>query len=498
MSICQHFENLPFKRTNHRASQSLLRREYIGRRRKQIQTGGGLESVGISGQENLFKVGSGRRGSYGYHQVQKMSNVLLLEQDGHRSMGDRQPGNGCELAAVQPSLLFPSFSSPQPSSGQGEGATSTTVAAGCTVVAWQAILPHSTEHDLGLPEDPCQQLPCDRHSDWSASPSHGAAQASRLSDFWQIRQENSALSRSAQKLVQSSWRNTTESRYGGSWAEWVRWCASSDVQSTSPSLNNVLDFLASLFDRNLSYRTINVYRSALSGTLRPIDGYEVGKHPLVCRLLKGVFNERPPLQKLCPTWSVFKVMDLLKGWSPSSDLDLKCLTLKTVMLLALASAKRCSSLALLSTREGFFELSESKVRLQPVGLEKKSGPDHIAPPIVIEAFMEDPRLCPVHYLKAYIRRTASVRKSDLLFVTMIAPHTGASTATISSWIEKVISQSGQSGSGGSVRSVSTTRAVSRGVPIQTVLEAADWARVSTFRRFYFKPAPLSFVDSVLH
>ena len=260
----------------------------------------------------------------------------------------------------------------------------------------------------------------------------------------------------------------------------------------------MLDFLAHLFDLNKSYRTINLYRSALSSTLKPIDGFCVGKHPLVCRLLKGVFNKRPPTQKLCQSWSVIQVLDLLKSLSPSSSLDLKTLTLKTVMLLALASAKRCSSLSLLSIKPGFMELSESRVRLQPDGLEKESGPEHIAPPIVLEAFFEDPRLCPVHYLKAYIRKTESFRKSDKLFVTMIAPHTGASTATIASWLVKVISQSGQSGTGGSVRSVSTTRAISRGVSLETVLSAADWARVSTFRRFYFKPAPLSFGDSVLH
>ena len=36
------------------------------------------------------------------------------------------------------------------------------------------------------------------------------------------------------------------------------------------------------------------YRSSLSSTLPPIEGYPVGKHPLVCRLRQGMYNTNPP------------------------------------------------------------------------------------------------------------------------------------------------------------------------------------------------------------
>ena len=58
--------------------------------------------------------------------------------------------------------------------------------------------------------------------------------------------------------------------------------------------------------------------------------------------------------------------------------------------------------------------------------------------------------------------------------------------------------SGQAGSGGSVRSASTSYAVARGASLETVLQAGDWARASTFRKFYFKAVPLSFHDLVLN
>ena len=63
----------------------------------------------------------------------------------------------------------------------------------------------------------------------------------------------------------------------------------------SPSLAEVLDFLSSLVSEGKSYRTINVYRSMLSSTLGKLDGFDLGKHPLVLRLMRGVYNKIPPI-----------------------------------------------------------------------------------------------------------------------------------------------------------------------------------------------------------
>ena len=57
--------------------------------------------------------------------------------------------------------------------------------------------------------------------------------------------------------------------------------------------------------------------------------------------------------------------------------------------------------------------------------------------------------------------------------------------------------SGQTGTGGSSRSAAPWRAIGHGVDLQSVIAAGDWARKSTFRQFYYKPGPLSFVHSVL-
>ena len=227
-----------------------------------------------------------------------------------------------------------------------------------------------------------------------------------------------------------------------------------------------------------------------------IEGFNVGSHPMVIRLMKGVFNKRTPVQTLVLTWSVEKVLEMLKGWHPADSLDLKSLTLKVAMLLALASARRCSSLAMLSLKPGYYELGETRLQFQPLGLEKQTRLDHVAPPVDIGSF-EDKSVDPVSYVKAYIVRTQAVRETDQLFVTVNPPHKAVSKAVISAWLAQVIRLSGQQGTGGSVRSSATSKAVSCGSSVEAVLKAGDWARESTFRRFYFKPVPLSFSDAVL-
>ena len=300
----------------------------------------------------------------------------------------------------------------------------------------------------------------------------------------------------ARELVQASWRGSTEEQYGSCWNRWLRYCGRTGVPQYSPSLVQVMNYLAELFSEGLQYRTVNTHRSALSSTLKPIDGHKVGQHPLICRLMKGVFNKRPPLQTMVGTWSVDKVLQLLKSWGDNALLDLKHLTYKTVMLLALASAKRCSSLILLSVKEGFFCLSDSKVKFQPIGLEKQSRENHISPPLELEVY-EDTSVDPVSCVREYVNRTSGIRSSEQLFVSITQPHNAASKVTVNAWLSKVIALSGQQGTGGSVRSAASSRAVANGASLEAVLSAGDWARQATFQRFYYKPVPLSFQNAVL-
>ena len=53
-----------------------------------------------------------------------------------------------------------------------------------------------------------------------------------------------------------------------------------------------------------------------------MDGQSVGQHPLVTRMLKGVYNEIPPLARYSTFWDVGVVLRYLRGWGENKALSL--------------------------------------------------------------------------------------------------------------------------------------------------------------------------------
>ena len=84
-----------------------------------------------------------------------------------------------------------------------------------------------------------------------------------------------------------------------------------DEDPFSASIAMFLGFLAHQFSLGREYRSLNVYRSAVSSTHLPVDGFPIGQHPLVSKLLRGVFNSRPPQAKYSGLRDVSKVLDYL-------------------------------------------------------------------------------------------------------------------------------------------------------------------------------------------
>ena len=76
------------------------------------------------------------------------------------------------------------------------------------------------------------------------------------------------------------------------------------VNHLQPTIRAVLDFLSELYDQGLIYSAINCARSALSSYVSLVVGFVVVQNPLVCRLLKGVFQSRPPKPKYAEVWDV--------------------------------------------------------------------------------------------------------------------------------------------------------------------------------------------------
>ena len=209
-------------------------------------------------------MGKARCGPHGLRPVSQSSHVLLMEQSRPASLGNRQPGPGCGLGKIPAPILLPPISPPATGPRQVQEAGCQANAAGSSMVAREVVLPSTAGDDSRLSPYSSEQQDGGGLDFRSTSPRPEETEASRLLDFWEVRTESLNLSESSKKLVEASWRKSTEQRYAGAWSKWLSWCSVHKVQPASPPLSQVINYLSSLFDEGLQYRTINLHCSALS------------------------------------------------------------------------------------------------------------------------------------------------------------------------------------------------------------------------------------------
>ncbi len=104
----------------------------------------------------------------------------------------------------------------------------------------------------------------------------------------------------------------------------------------------------------MAYRSINVYRSMLSGTLEQMEGYDIDEHPLLIKLMQGIFNSTPPKPKYTGFWDVDVFLRHLKAQELDVDLSLTSLSHKLVVLSALTSLFRVSEISTIDSESMVF------------------------------------------------------------------------------------------------------------------------------------------------
>ena len=123
------------------------------------------------------------------------------------------------------------------------------------------------------------------------------------------------------------------------------------------------------------------------------------------------YLQYPPSRKWFDPWDVEHLLSLLESWAPASSLTTFKLAWKTATLLALVTAKHCSDLTLLCVDNQHLFLQHHAAIFVPLSGGKTDCPGHLPPQIHIESH-SSVNLCPVFYLKAYLRHTESFRKKS--------------------------------------------------------------------------------------
>ncbi|XP_067030849.1 uncharacterized protein [Acropora muricata] len=393
--------------------------------------------------------------------------------------GSRSLGRRCLFFLLEEiqTLYFPSFQFVRQSPNEAQGGGSPRCSSHSTLVANSTLVPTAS--------------PIIGPASYSSTPvgrapnSASGGFSSCIRDNLQVR----GISPRAASYVLRSWRPGTEKQYLAAWKCFCCWCDRKQINLLQADLGTVCDFLTEQFeDSKKSYSTVNSYGSALSSMLLPVDGYSVGEHPIIARLLKGMFHIRPPEPRYSFAWDVNVLLTFLESRFPLSISELTQLTLKTAALLALVSAQKSQTLSALSM--DFINSTATGTQFVVNSLLKSSRPGKSSLMVSLPAFPENEKLCAHSTLLHYVARTASIRQSlnsSQVFVSYGEPYNVVSSATLARWLKAVLSLAGIDTSifkGHSFRGASTSKAVSLGVPLDVILKAADWKNADTFAKFY--------------
>jgi len=206
------------------------------------------------------------------------------------------------------------------------------------------------------------------------------------------------------------WRSKSSQTYNSLFNKWVCWCGERSRDPVSGPVADVANFQAHLFEEGYQSRLLNSFRSAISSVHDPVDGVEVGKHPMISRLLKGAFHHRSPLPRYTSTWDVQVVLQYLERMGPSDALSLKQLTFKLTMLICLTRPSRSADLVSLQLDRR--QCKPEGVVFLPSALAKQSLQGRILCEFFFPSFLYNHKLCPVETLSHYERATASLRPRD--------------------------------------------------------------------------------------
>lgn len=285
-------------------------------------------------------------------------------------------------------------------------------------------------------------------------------------------------------ILLNSLRDSTKGQYTPYIREYLD--REGELEHATPA--HLIRYLTSLYDRGLSYSTINTARSAVSTVCQILHNKQIGDDILVKRFMRGIFNTRPSLPRYVQTWD--PDVALCKLDREYSTQSLPSLSKKLVFLMTLLAGQRVSTIGGIKLQD--VHLGKDKVTVVISNLVKQSNPGNHQRPLTFHKFAVNGNLCVVTLLKKYIEMTSSLRSgehnSSNLFITTVKPHHHASVNTLSNWIRSVLQDCGLKNFGPhSLRGAATSAWSRASVPIDDILKAAGWRSESIFQRFYNRP-----------
>jgi len=293
------------------------------------------------------------------------------------------------------------------------------------------------------------------------------------------------LSENAIKILISSLTDSTLRQYNSALKNWWNFCNKLRLDPFYAGTEAVLQYLSQRFDNGASYGTLNTERSAIS----LISLEDFSNNPIMTRFFKGVFKLRPTKAKYDSIWDTEVVLKWVEDLEPLDTLDLKHLTYKLVILMALATAHRAQTLALININN--ISISQEGVQIRITEAIKTSKVGVEQPKFFLPFFKDRTKVCVARAIIRYLAATKDLRKDEKkLFITVNKPHHAANSQSVSRWIKECLRQAGIDTrfTAHSTRHAATSAADRKGMDLSIIRKTASWsAQSEVFARFYKKP-----------
>ena len=271
-------------------------------------------------------------------------------------------------------------------------------------------------------------------------------------------------SREAARMMSRSLRESSLQVYESHWARFVSFCRSKRWHVYRVRSHHFSTYMIHLFRDGLLPSTIISHRTSVASLLRHWV-HNPAADPHIRLLIRAFPLERPVQCRIMPKWDLHLVLlSLLRppfasdgdvdGESPDDVIPLKWQTMKTVFLLALASARWRSYLHALSVAPCRCVFARGNTQRQlvvsllpePGSLAKNQLPTQAPEWITLPGIAHlnpteaERMLCPVRQLKLYLRDSERIRGRQRIFVHWNRNIRDIMRSHISRWIVETVKE----------------------------------------------------------
>ncbi|XP_078519448.1 uncharacterized protein LOC144784508 [Lissotriton helveticus] len=202
------------------------------------------------------------------------------------------------------------------------------------------------------------------------------------------------ISHEFREILSKARAESTNKTYRMKWKRFCLWCKRHNVHPLTAAPHQIIPYILLLAKSGLAHASIKVHLAALSGYRRSSSGLSLWSSRIIKQFMKGIFRVFPPVKPPPPLWNLNIVLSQLMKppFEPIHRADLKFLSWKAALLIALTSARREGELQALTIQGPFLQFQEDRMilRTNPKFIPKVPTDFHLNEPLVLKRFFPHP------------------------------------------------------------------------------------------------------------